>query len=171
MNQHLSSRQISSWLMGERTPQAEEHVRGCEQCRAEVARAEAALGLFRDSVRGYAGQTIGLYRSPSARAWQTARNDDLPHKRLRLWPAGLAWAAAILTIVAVPLYRGVHQQRAPQAEAVAADALLLEQVDAELSRTVPQPMEPLMKLVSWDAGSTEESKDSRGAAAEKQEDR
>ena len=37
-----------------------------------------------------------------------------------------------------------------------ADALLLEQVDAEVSRAVPRPMEPLAKLVSWDFSSTDE---------------
>ena len=46
MSQHLSSREVSQWMMGERTPQRERHVRHCPECGAELARMEAALALF-----------------------------------------------------------------------------------------------------------------------------
>jgi hypothetical protein len=35
-----------------------------------------------------------------------------------------------------------------------ADAALLAQIDHEVSRTVPDSMEPLTQLVSWDASSS-----------------
>jgi hypothetical protein len=65
-------------------------------------------------------------------------------------------AAALLVLAAVPVYRNV-QDRQRQAEIARADALLLEQVDAEVSRAVPRPMEPLVKLVSWDFSATDGS--------------
>jgi len=168
MNQHLSSQQISSWLIGERTPQAAEHVRECDECSAELARAGAVLQMFRGSVRRFSEAHSG---GPAQRGWAAGP----PRRGFRLRPAGLAWAAAVLMIVAIPLYRGLQPRdvgrQQPRAEPALADALLLEQVDAELSRTVPQPMEPLMRLVSWDPGLTDESKDSRGAAAGNQVDR
>jgi hypothetical protein len=69
-------------------------------------------------------------------------------------------AAALLVLAAVPIYRNA-QDRQRQAEIARADALLLEQVDAEVSRAVPRPMEPLVKLVSWDFTSTDERDENR----------
>jgi hypothetical protein len=65
-----------------------------------------------------------------------------------------------LVLAAVPIYRNA-QDRQRQAEIARADALLLEQVDAEVSRAVPRPMEPLVKLVSWDFTSTDERDENR----------
>jgi hypothetical protein len=143
MSQHLSSGEISQWMIGERTPQQEQHVRQCSECGAEVARMEAALGLFRDSVRHWSDGQVRVPRPLT------------PEPR----PQPIRWvlvAAALLVLAAVPIYRNA-QDRQRQAEIARADALLLEQVDAEVSRAIPRPMEPLVKLVSWDFSSTDGS--------------
>ena len=49
MSRHLSSEQISRWVMGEHGAFEEEHVRDCPECRAEVARLESVLAQFRSS--------------------------------------------------------------------------------------------------------------------------
>ena len=150
MSRHLSSREVSRWIIGERTPQQDQHVRQCPECGAELARMEAALGLFRSSVRHWSeGQS---------RAEPPAIGNILP-ARGAAWAQPMRWAlvaAALLVLAAVPVYRNV-QERRRQAEIAMADALLLEQVDAEVSRAVPRPMEPLVNLVSWDFGSTDGS--------------
>jgi hypothetical protein len=147
MSQHLSSQQISRWMIGERTPQEEQHARECPECGAELARLEAALALFRGSVRHWSdGQSRAV--PPGAGRIALAR-------RSRTQP--IRWAsvaAALLVLAAVPVYRNV-QEKQRQAEIARADALLLEQVDAEVSRAVPRPMEPLVKLVSWDFSSAD----------------
>ena len=147
MSRHLSSREVSQWMIGERTPQQEQHVRQCPECGAEVARMEAALALFRGSVRHWSdGQS---------RAEPPAVGSILRARGSRALPMRWALAAvALLVLAAVPVYRNV-QDRQRQAEDARADALLLEQVDAEVSRAVPRPMEPLVKLVSWDFSSTD----------------
>jgi hypothetical protein len=150
MSQHLSSREVSQWMAGERTPQREQHVRQCPECGAELARMEAALALFRGSVRHWSEGQI--------RAEPPAIGNILPARR-GSWAHPLRWAlvaATLLVLAAVPVYRNV-QDRQRQAEIARADALLLEQVDAEVSRAVPRPMEPLVKLVSWDFSSTDGS--------------
>jgi hypothetical protein len=147
MSQHLSSRQISQWMIGERTPQQEQHVGECSECGAEVARMEAALAQFRGSVRHWSGR--------QSRAQPPAVGSILPAADSATHP--MRWtlvAAALLVLVAVPIYRNM-QDSERQAEIARADALLLEQVDAEVSRAVPRPMEPLVKLVSWDFTSTD----------------
>jgi hypothetical protein len=162
MSQHLSARQISQWMIGERTPQQERHVRECLECGAELARMEAALGLFRGSVRHWSGR--------QSRAEAPAIASIFPARRgSRVRP--MRWAlvaAALLVLAAVPIYRNA-QERQRQAEIARADALLLEQVDAEVSRTVPRPMEPLAKLVSWDFSSTDESDENRRGTNQSEE--
>jgi len=150
MSPHLSEREISLWMVGERTPQQEQHVRECSECSAELARLEASLALFRGSVRHWSDRQV---RVPGHLA-PTRGSRGYPAR-----PRPLRWAlvaAALLALAAVPIYRNV-QDRQRQAEIARADALLLEQVDAEVSRAVPRPMEPLVKLVSWDFSSTDGS--------------
>ena len=150
MSQHLSSPEVSQWMIGERTPQQEQHVRQCPECGAELARMEAALGLFRGSVRHWSDRQVRVPRPLTP----TRGSRGYPARPL---PVRWALAAAtLLLLAAVPIYRNV-QVRQRQAEIARADALLLEQVDAEVSRAVPRPMEPLVKLVSWDFSSTDGS--------------
>jgi len=56
MTQHLSSRRISKYLSGDTRAREVEHLRGCETCRGEVARAESAVAEFRAAVRFWAGE-------------------------------------------------------------------------------------------------------------------
>jgi hypothetical protein len=150
MSQHLSSQEVSQWIVGERTPQQEQHVGQCSECGAELARMEAALAMFRGSVRHWSEGQVRVPRSLAP----TRGSRGYPAR-----PLPLRWAlvaAALLVLAAVPIYRNA-QDRQRQADLARADALLLEQVDAEVSRAVPRPMEPLVKLVSWDFSSTDGS--------------
>jgi hypothetical protein len=38
-----------------------------------------------------------------------------------------------------------------------ADSQLLESVDSEISQAVPEPMEPLVTLATWNSSSTEQN--------------
>jgi periplasmic protein TonB len=51
MNQHLSSQQISRYLVGDLTPAEEVHAHDCPQCGARLAQLETSLSHFRSSVR------------------------------------------------------------------------------------------------------------------------
>jgi hypothetical protein len=129
MNAHLSAEEISLWILGDRAPQRELHVRECAICRREVDRLESALGEFRGAVRGW----------------------DVPAPALakpRLAPRVVRWALAVASLAALAL-APVYRHRQVEAEAARADAILLEQVDTEVSQAVPRPMEPLVQLVSW----------------------
>ena len=137
MNGHLSSEQVSRWMTGERTDREEEHVRLCPECAAQLAGLESAIALFRDSVRD-CGE---MYDRPTFARGFGAR-------RFR-WAS---IAAALLLLAAIPFYTNSRDRRR-EAETARADTVLLEQVDTEISRAVPAPMEPLVKLVSWNSSS------------------
>jgi protein TonB len=51
MSQHLSSQQISQYLVGDLTPEQEVHAHECPQCGARLAHLESSLSHFRSSVR------------------------------------------------------------------------------------------------------------------------
>ena len=55
MNQHLSTEQISNYLLGEATFEETAHARACAMCRGELARLESSLTLFRGTVRRWSG--------------------------------------------------------------------------------------------------------------------
>lgn len=131
MNAHLSSEEISQWLAGERDAARRRHVDGCAQCSGAIERVEGALREFRGSV--HAQRVPAPARLLERRAPRTAR-----------WVLA---SAAVVLAVAAPVYR--HRQEA--AERARADAILLDQVDAEVSQAVPGPMEPLVQLVSWNS--------------------
>jgi hypothetical protein len=58
--------------------------------------------------------------------------------------------------VALPIaWRARVQERA--AEAALADSQLLERVDSAVSQAVPEPMEPLVNLVTWNASPAEKN--------------
>ena len=68
-------------------------------------------------------------------------------QRLSRWVLA---SAALSLMVAGPVWWNARQQRAIQAneDQAKADELLLERVNAGLSRSVPASMEPLMQLIS-----------------------
>ncbi len=93
----------------------------------------------------------------AVRAWSegemAAPAGELPRpgtSRFRFPLIRLGWAAAAIALVLTVWVsiggRRSHSNRTDSA----ADAALLQRVNTELSRSVPEPMEPLTRLVSWD---------------------
>ena len=148
MSAHLSSEQISRWMAGDRNPDADKHLQECEQCAAEIARLKMLLGEFRSSMV----------------AWSAIHKDaEVPERgiptehRRRLVGGMLRWklAAAALTVVLAVLIWKDFSDRHRAAEAYEADVRLWEEVNTHISRPVPSPMEPLMKLIAWEPDTIE----------------
>ncbi len=137
MNEHLTSKQILKQMLGEGTADEARHVRFCEQCGAELARLESTLSQFRQSVRNTSAAPVP--------AWNPYRTPA----RASRHPLRLALVLAAMVVMAVvPVYRSASERH--RAAVAREDALLLERVDAQISRKVPAAMEPLMKLMSQD---------------------
>jgi len=137
MSGHLSSIEISKWLAGMRASDAERHLAECSGCAAKLERAGEPLVRFGAATRAWcAAQTPAPRPEPIACAARRKR---------RFVAMRIALAAAAALMVAAPLYR--QHQRA--LEVARQDEALLEQVQAEVSRSAPEPMQPLEKLVAW----------------------
>jgi len=139
MSGHLSSREISEWTAGIRTLQSEDHLHRCAECRAELARLHESLSDFRDSLRDWSASQ-GTAPRP---VWLT----EAPRSAHRVRWALVA--VAMIVLAAIPFYRSHNRQR--PTDTGMDDAVLLEQIDTDVSRSVPASMEPLTNLVSWNA--------------------
>jgi hypothetical protein len=124
--------QVNQWLAGERAPEVRNHLESCTQCAAELAGLEAPLAAFRDSAHRWSARQM----SP---ATIVARRGVFAGW-LRIAVAG----AALAVIAAV----GIHRHNLESAAVAREDEALLEQVATDVSRSVPETLEPLAKLMS-----------------------
>jgi len=131
---HLSSEQLSECIFGQPDPWIMQHAGKCPACRTELEQMREALSEFRGTIRRWSEHQAQAAlaidsRPPESRSWIVAHQ------------LALALALAAVCILASFVWRGGEK-------ASANDAVLLNQVDAEVSRAVPSSMEPLMKLVA-----------------------
>ena len=141
---HLSSEDMGRWVAGERGAEQDRHLRECSLCGAEVARLEGALARFGGAVREWSEAQPGAQVSGAWRADRVA-----PKGRA----VGLRWglaAVALVVLAAIPQWKSMRDRQAAEA-AARADDILMEQVDAQVSRTVPVTLEPLVNPAAWEA--------------------
>jgi predicted anti-sigma-YlaC factor YlaD len=75
MSAHLSDEQVSTWVIGRRTLEEQEHCYECLECRAKVAAVQETLSVFRTFVRAQADwrtsiaapELSGVWRRPPRR--------------------------------------------------------------------------------------------------------
>ena len=132
---HLSSEEISACVLEQPSPLAAQHIQACAVCRAEVANMGEALVEFRGSVRAWSED-----RAMAALAMPPVVQDTPS------WMASHQLALALLIAAVFIVASFIHPWHRSE-KASASDAVLLNQVDGQVSRTVPSSMEPLMKLV------------------------
>ncbi len=130
---HLRSEQLSECILGQPGAIAAQHLEDCPACRAELERFREVLTGFRGAVRGWSENQAQVALVVNARPSES-----------RSWIAShqLAFALLLAAVCILGSFLWHGGEGAP-----ASDAVLLNQVDAQVSRTVPSSMEPLMKLV------------------------
>jgi len=134
---HLSPEQISKVVAGIRTPE-DAHVRNCAECAREVERVQNVLTLFRGSIRTWTDK-LDHSEFHEAVASHKVRS---PHRAPMAWVLA---AAALAAAVAIPIYQdSKNEELKAQAER---DAQLMDDVNAQLSRSGPLAMDPLMQLM------------------------
>jgi hypothetical protein len=147
---HLTHEQLCDVLLASSEPSpegasdaAQDHLRGCLICAAELEALRSSLNLFRNASTSYAQQQF----APLSRHISIAP----PHSYFSR-PAYWAIAtAAVLATVLLPfsLHRQVPSPAQPAAAMVShqrsseSDEALLEGIDLDLSTDVPSPMQPL----------------------------
>jgi hypothetical protein len=168
---HLTSDQMSDLLASAFSPKdgnpqiepsaAEAHLRACAACTAEFTSLREALSLFQEATTAYSDREFARLRKQDRPAFPV-----LPAHRT--YSHTLFWAAASVVLMAGLLPLEMRWQRTlstpPAATAAASahtagatartpesDEALLEDVDRELSASVPAPMQALADPTSDDA--------------------
>jgi hypothetical protein len=112
------------------------HSEECVACTAEERWLQDALTNFRASMHAYAAEHMSTASVPFSQ-----------HLQVSLWVGRVGGAVlALLLLFAVPAYR-THQQRAKELREQQ-DAQLLQQIDEQVSSTVPSALEPLVSAAS-----------------------
>ena len=145
---HLTPDSVSKLMIGEATEGERQHAAECTQCALELRRLKETFFGFGHSVRAWAAKS-GEALVPEQRLLRNS------HPGMSFSP--LRWALVsvlLILLIALPLYRSGRDERRRAKELE--DTLLLEQVNKQLSRAVPSPMEPFVSVF------TEMSADSVG---------
>jgi hypothetical protein len=104
MSQHLSSEEISNWMLGERRADQERHARECARCSREIESLQKAFSLFRESGQRWADHWY---------VFRDARSD--PGRRSRLWGRlSFAVSLAASVIAGILLLRPPAPYRPPE---------------------------------------------------------
>ncbi|MFZ0593237.1 MAG: hypothetical protein WAM39_22455 [Bryobacteraceae bacterium] len=147
MKSHLTSEQISDWALGTRSRPVARHIHSCPVCRKEINRFEEALVHFRTSVREWTACQFDPH-------FQIQCDRSERHSGTAVRTAWALTALVLCLVVSLAVHRGPRQG---DELANDGDNALLNQVDQEVARTVPGPMEPLLRLVAWDGNSVPET--------------
>jgi hypothetical protein len=145
---HLTDDQLSEWLAGESAAETRSHLAACPQCRDEA-------GTLRDGISRY-----GFSLREQARHAQAAHLVNVDPKktltahRLR-WAAAAALALLLAAptawmmrphVVPAPLLSPASATSASQPSTTMSDDELLEAVNNDLNRDVPQALAPISAI-------------------------
>jgi anti-sigma factor RsiW len=150
---HLSAWEQEEYVLNRGTdlqnPQLLRHLAECTACRAEVARLEHGIAIFRSAAVEWSSECLAT------------RPQQLQSVPLRTLPiSGMRWAFAaavplvLLLLALLPLHLfHLSNPSVTQPVAQISDDALLEQVDEQVSVAVPSSMESLTHLVSTESNS------------------
>jgi anti-sigma factor RsiW len=111
----------------------------CPECRGEVERFSKGLALFRRAVRDLAEDPVTMQEADFA----TPATTGATRWRWTLAAAGLIAAIMLPFFITTPgPVAKVPAEMSPEA--------VMERLNRHLARTLPEPMEPMMSLLSGD---------------------
>jgi anti-sigma factor RsiW len=152
---HLSVWEQEEYILNQgaeqQDPQVLRHLAECGACRAEVARLEHGVAIFRDAAVDWSSQCLATH----SRRLQSVPLRRFPIVAMR-WGFAAAVPLVLLLLALLPLHlfhlSGPEATHPPRQISVAqiSDDALLEQVDEQVSVAVPSSMESLTHLVSAD---------------------
>jgi hypothetical protein len=153
---HLSAWEQEEYILNQGTeqhsPEVLRHLVECAACRAEVGGLEQGIAIFRGAAVEWSAQCL---------ATRPQQLQSVPLRRFSI--AAMRWGFAavvplVLLLLALHLFHFSSPQIARPAVQISAaqisDDALLEQVDEQVSVSVPSSMESLTHLVSTDNSGT-----------------
>ena len=121
----------------------DEHLQSCPECLAEATKLHTAISSFAEAAREWSraldsGEVrLGAAVRRAKRSWWRAPK--------------IAWglaAAMVVVIVVLGSLRWRHEVAQTEALNSVSDEVLMQQIDAEVSRRAPVAMEPLVQAIT-----------------------
>ena len=139
MNNHLSEDQVTEWMLGTRDDFVSRHLEICRACSVAAEELQSAISCFRDSIHATAQRDNSFWREQ-----QLAISE---HASARDWyPLHWAWAVAMVMVLITAIFL-THTPNSPQNKATEdADKALLQEVQGDLGREVPQALAPAVLI-------------------------
>ena len=139
MNNHLSENQITEWVLGASDEHVLRHLETCAECSREAEELRSALAGFRDAVHTEARRDASFWRNQQFAVSARLSNQDW-------YPLHWAWVAAMVAV----LITAIFLTRTPSAPgnhpSEDADNALLQAVQGDLNRDVPQALAPAVLI-------------------------
>jgi hypothetical protein len=139
VSNHLSEDQIAEWVLGTRDKYILRHLETCAACSREGEELRSTLAGFRDAVHATAGRDLSFWKNQ-----QVAVRERLSAQDWYPLHWAWVWVMVVVLITAILLMRAPNVPRNYPGED--ADNALLEAVQGDLSREVPQALAPAVLI-------------------------
>jgi hypothetical protein len=140
VNSHLNEDQITEWVLGASDGLVLRHLETCHACAVEAEGLRNTLSSFRDAVHAAAQreQSFGQNQQLAFRGRVSARG----------WYAALrwAWAVAMVVVLITAIFLTRRPNTPQNCASEDADNALLQEVQGDLGREVPQALAPAVLI-------------------------
>ena len=139
MNKHLSEEQITEWALGESGEPVLRHLEDCAVCSREAQELRNTLAGFRDAVHASAQRDPTFWRNQRFAVRERLSTNDW-------YPLHWGWMVAMVAVLiaAILLARTPNVPKNYPSED--ADNALLQAVQGDLNRDVPQALAPAVLI-------------------------
>ena len=139
MNNHLTEDQITEWMLGTRDALVSRHLETCDACSVEAEELRRTISCFRDSIHAAAQRDDSYWRKQ-----QLAISE---HASARDWyPLHWAWAVAMVMVLITAIFLTRTPNSSQNNATEDADKVLLQEVQGDLAREVPQALAPAVLI-------------------------
>lgn len=139
MNNHLTDDQITEWMLGTRDALVSRHLETCAACSLEAEELRRTISGFRDSIHAatqcddsnWGKLHVAISERASTRDW---------------YPLHWAWAVALVMVLITAIFLTRIPDASQKVATEDADKVLLQDVQSDLSREVPEALEPAVLI-------------------------
>ena len=139
VNNHLSEDQFADWALGASDEHVLRHLEDCAVCSREAEELRSALAGFRDAVHTTARRDPSFWKSQQLAVSESLSTQDW-------YPLHWGWVVAMVAVLitAILLARAPNVPKNYPSED--ADNALLQAVQGDLNRDVPQALAPAVLI-------------------------
>ena len=139
VNNHLSEDQIAEWVLGESDEHASRHLETCAACSREAEELRSALAGFRDAVHATAQRDPTFWRNQQFAVRERLSAQDW-------YPLHWGWVVAMVAVLITAILLARTPNVPKNSGSEDADNALLQAVQGDLNRNVPQALAPAVLI-------------------------